>query len=97
MTPENADAMLATDKILVIDFGAAWCGPCKRVGPIVEKFYADHGDKIEAAYADVGAHPALGHRFAVMGLPTILIFKNGKEVNRFGSNLNISMLEQLLN
>jgi thioredoxin 1 len=96
MTPENADEMLATTKTLVLDFGATCCGPCKRIGPIVEKFAADHADKVDAGYVDVGAHPALAQRFGVMGVPTVIIFKAGKEEKRFGANLNLQMLEAVL-
>lgn len=97
MTPDNADTMISSEKVLVIDFGATWCGPCKRIGPIVEKFASDHPDKVDAAYVDVGEHPTLAQRFAVMGVPTVIIFRGGKESKRFGANLNIQMLEAVLN
>ncbi len=93
MTLENSDALVSSDKLVVLDFGAAWCGPCKRIAPIVEKFAADHAEKVDAAYVDIGVYPALAQKFGVMGVPTVIVFEGGKEKKRFGANLSIQMLE----
>lgn len=90
---ENVDDILDTDRMLVLDFGAEWCGPCKRIGPIVEKFAADHVDSVDAAYVDIGKYPILAQRFGVMGVPTVIIIRDKKEAKRFGSNLQLPMLE----
>jgi len=93
MNYENVDVLLDTEQILVLDFGAEWCGPCKRIGPIVEKFATDHADSVDAAYVDIGKYPILAQRFGVMGVPTVIIIRNKKEAKRFGANLQIAMLE----
>lgn len=93
MNLENADSFLASNKLVVLDFGAAWCGPCKRIAPIVEKFAADHSEKVDAAYVDIGVYPALAQKFGVMGVPTVIVFESGKEKKRFGANLSLQMLE----
>ncbi len=93
MNYENVDNLLDTDRMLVIDFGAEWCGPCKRIGPIVEKFANDNVDTVDAAYVDIGKYPILAQRFGVMGVPTVIIIRGKKEAKRFGANLQLSMLE----
>lgn len=93
MNLENAEAIIASKKTVVLDFGAAWCGPCKRIAPIVEKFAADNAEKVDAAYVDIGVYPALAQKFGVMGVPTVIVFEGGKEKKRFGANLSIQMLE----
>ena len=90
---ENADAIIASGKLVVLDFGAEWCGPCKRIAPIVEKFAADNAEKVDAAYVDVGVYPALAQKFGVMGVPTVIVLGGGKEKKRFGANLSLQMLE----
>ena len=93
MTYENVDDMLDTERLLVVDFGAEWCVPCKRIGPIVAKFALDHPEEVEAAYVDIGKYPILAQRFGVMGVPTVILFRDKKETKRFGSNLQLQMLE----
>jgi thioredoxin 1 len=93
MDYENVDNILETEHMLVLDFGAEWCGPCKRIGPIVEKFANDHVDTVDAAYIDIGKYPMLAQRFGVMGVPTVIIIRGKKEAKRFGANLQLPMLE----
>jgi len=93
MTDDNVDEMLDTGKMLVLDFGAEWCGPCKRIDPIVRKFAEDHPEDVSGAYVDIGKYPMLAQRFRVMGVPTVIIIRDGQEVKRFGANLQLPMLE----
>lgn len=80
ITTQNFEAeVLKSDKPVLIDFWATWCGPCMRQAPIVEAL-AEEGYAV--GKVDVDEEPVLAQQFQIMSIPTILIFKGGKEVQR---------------
>ena len=72
--------VLKSEKPVLIDFWATWCGPCMRQGPVVEEL-AQEGYSV--GKVDVDQEPGLAQQFKIMSIPTLLIFKDGKEVQRF--------------
>jgi len=78
----NFDAELETGVVLV-DFWATWCGPCKIQGPIVEEVAAQVQETAKVAKLDVDAVPAIAQRFSIRSIPTLIIFKDGKNVQQF--------------
>ncbi|MCI6004057.1 MAG: thioredoxin [Blautia sp.] len=80
ITAQNFDAeVLKSEKPVLVDFWATWCGPCMRQGPIVEAL-AEEGYAV--GKVDVDQEPGLAQQFQVMSIPTLIIFKDGREVNR---------------
>lgn len=67
---------------VVVDFWADWCGPCKQIAPIVEELATEQAGKIQFAKIDVDANPDVSRRFNVMSIPTLIVFKDGKESKR---------------
>lgn len=76
------EKVLKADKPTLVDFWAPWCGPCKLVGPEVEAVADQHAGTAVVAKVNVDENQALASRYNVMGVPTLLVIKNGQEVNR---------------
>ncbi len=82
ITKDNFEAeVLRSDKPVLIDFWAEWCGPCRMVGPVVEEIGTELADKAKIGKINVDEQPELASSFRVMSIPTLMVFKNGKVVN----------------
>jgi thioredoxin 1 len=74
--------VINSDRLVVIDFGATWCGPCKKLHPIMDELAAELGDSVKIGYVDVGENPAIAQSYAVISVPQVLFFHGGKVVDR---------------
>jgi thioredoxin 1 len=74
--------VLNADLPAVVDFWAAWCGPCRTLAPVVERVAADYAGRVLVAKLDVEANPATAQRFGAMSIPTLVFFRNGQEAGR---------------
>ena len=79
---------------VVVDFWAPWCGPCRMVGPVLEKLAADHGDKVNVLKVNVDVNQELAARYGIMSIPTLMIFRNGKAVDNVVGALPAPALRQ---
>lgn len=76
------DAVKASDKPLLVDFWAPWCGPCKAIAPILEDLASEMGDSASIAKVNIDDHSEISNRFNVRAIPTLLIFKGGEVVDQ---------------
>ena len=67
--------------VALVDFWAPWCGPCRRVGPIVDELASEFAGTVNVAKLDVDAHPAIAEQFNVRSIPTLLFFRDGRVVD----------------
>ena len=75
------DEVMHSEKLVLLDFWASWCGPCRMVSPIVDEIAAERGD-IKVCKINVDEQPELAARFGVMSIPTLVVMKNGKVINQ---------------
>ena len=79
---EKNFAVKTKNGVVVVDFFANWCGPCRMMAPILENIQEELGDKISIYKVDVDESEELSRKFGVMSIPTLVIFKNGEEQNK---------------
>jgi len=82
-----------SDKPVLVDFGASWCGPCKILAPIVEKLADEFVGKYKVCKVDIDEAPTVAAKFGIRGVPTVLVFKNGQKT---GQHVGVTNKETLL-
>lgn len=82
ITDATLDSVLDTDKLVVIDFWAEWCGPCKMIGPIIEEIGEEYTDKIVVGKLNVDDNDDTTAKYGIRNIPTVLFIKNGKVMDK---------------
>ncbi|GGH66628.1 thioredoxin [Rothia aerolata] len=73
-----ADEVLRSDKPVIVDFWAEWCGPCRMVGPVVDQIGEEYADKVKVLKLDVENNPATAMKYGITSIPAIYVFKDGE-------------------
>jgi thioredoxin 1 len=94
VTDANFEEIISSDKPVLVDFWAEWCGPCKMIGPIVEELAGDYEGKAVIAKMDVDMNPQVPAKFGIRSIPTLLVFKNGQLVDKQIGAVPKSVLNQ---
>jgi len=78
ITDADFEAFLKANGVVVVDFWAPWCGPCKRIAPMMEEIARDYAGKLAVAKMNTDDNPRVAMKFGIMSIPTVMMFKQGK-------------------
>ena len=96
ITKDNfQEEVLRSDKPVLIDFWASWCGPCRMVSPLVDEIAEERGD-VKVGKINVDEQPELAQQFRIASIPTLMVIKDGKVANQTVGALPKAMIEKLL-
>jgi thioredoxin 1 len=88
--------VLKSEKLVLVDYWAEWCGPCRQVAPVLEAIAAEHGDKIEIVKLNVDENPEVTRKYGILNIPTLGVFQNGEVVKELvGARSKSRLLDDL--
>ena len=90
------ELVLQSDKPVIVDFWAEWCGPCRMVGPIVNQIGEEYNDRAVVGKLNVDSNPGITRKFGIRNIPTILFFKGGEQVDKQVGAVPKQVLEKKL-
>jgi len=93
VSDRNFDQTAKTYSLVVVDCWAAWCAPCRAIAPVVEQLAKDYSGKVVFGKLNVDENPETAQKYGIMAIPTLLVMKNGKEVDRIVGALPKNQLE----
>lgn len=88
--------IIGGDKLVLVDFYADWCGPCKMMAPVIKQFAAEMGDRLRVLKVDVDRNQAVAIEYQIQGVPTLILFRNGQVLWRQAGVVSGALLKQVV-
>ena len=95
-TAANFESMIQENKLVLVDFFATWCGPCKMIAPLIEQVAEEYAGRAVVAKIDVDEEPELAAKFGIESIPTLLVFRDGQPVHKSVGFISRAEIEQLI-
>jgi thioredoxin 1 len=90
------DEVLKSEKAVVVDYWAEWCGPCRQVAPVLEEIATEYADKLDVVKLNVDENPVTSQRYRILNIPTLSVFKDGEVVKEIvGARPKSALLREL--
>ena len=97
MTDDNFEQeVIKSEKPVLVDFWAPWCGPCRAIGPVVEELAEAYKDRVKVAKLNIDDNPKTATVYGVMSIPTLILFKDGKALDKVVGLVSKDRLEELM-
>ena len=97
-TTENFNAeVIESDKPVLVDFYADWCGPCKMMAPVIEEIAKEYEGKVKVGKLNVDDNPEISEQFDIMSIPTLIFFKGGQPANRSTGVISKEKIVEIIN
>ena len=82
VTDDTFESTIADNKLVLVDFWAPWCGPCRMVAPVLDEIAGEHGDKVTIAKVNTDENQVVASKHGIMSIPTMMLFKNGEKIDQ---------------
>ena len=82
VTDDTFESTIADNKLVLVDFWAPWCGPCRIVAPVLDEIAGEHGDKVTIAKVNTDENQVVASKHGIMSIPTMMLFKDGEKIDQ---------------